>query len=144
MILCFALCVCAQTMEKNLFAENEIMQLYLGVNPKMMDSLELNSEADRVLNEWVSLLGKDSVDNDLFNQYAGYMIICNMWRSTDLNNKSYLDMILSTEQGTLVVKNAIGDNLYNHIIGSSEVGVASYSLGRKENEGLDIYIALFR
>lgn len=134
----------AQTMEKNLFAEMKIMELFLSVNPKMMDSPELNAEADRVLNEWVYYLGKDSVDNDLFDQYAGYMIICNMWMSTDINDKSYLDVILSTGLGTLVVKNAIGDNFYNHIIGSYEVGVASYNIGVKEKGGLDIYIALFR
>lgn len=134
----------AQEMKKNLFAEGEIIGLYLEVNPKMMDSPELNMEADRIINEWVLNLGKDSIDYNLFDRYPGYMIICNMWKSNELDSKPYYEMILSTEASTLVVKNAIGDNLFTHIIGSYEIGVASYTIGKKEEEGLDIYIALFR
>lgn len=134
----------AQQMEKNLFAESEIIELFLEVNPKLMDSPELNNEADRVINEWIINLRKDSIEYSLFEGNPGYMTICNMWKSKDLDSKQYYEMVLSTEDSTLVVKNAIGDNLFLHILGSYEIGVASYTIGNKERAGLDIYIALFR
>ena len=56
MLLLFSLSCFSQTMEKNLFAENEILNLFLQVNPKMRDSPELNYEANIALLEWVSNL----------------------------------------------------------------------------------------
>ena len=72
------------------------------------------------------------------------MTVCNMWKSSEIDSLTYLDVILRIEPSTLVIRNAIGDNFYTHILSSYEIGVASYTLGEKDKGGLDIYMAIFR
>ena len=142
LILLFPLSSFAQIMEKNLFAESEILNLFLQVNPKMMDSPSLNEQANIDLLEWVGNLAKDTIDHSLFEGGAGYMTICNMWKYAALDSLVYYDVILRSSK--LVIRNAIGGDAYTHILGSYEIGVASYTIGEKGKGGIGIYMAIFR
>ena len=132
----------AQNVEKNLFAESEILGLFLSINPTMTDSPELNLEADIIINEWIDGL-MSGTDNDLLlDGSAGYMTICNMWDSKDLETRPYYEIILDAD--LLIIENASGDDILIDILESSRIGIASYTIGKKEEGGLDIYVAIFR
>jgi hypothetical protein len=132
-----------QIIERNMYGEMEIQELFLRSNDNMINSPELNKAANDFLLKWIEELGTDGSLN--FDANAGYMTICNIWLKSERDKLPLIKLILRNEPSTLIIKNEI-DNVYKHILGSSEIGVAMYSIkqSQDDNDASEIYMALFR
>lgn len=142
-ILLFITSICQAQLkvEENMYGEMRVRELFLRVNSRLIDSPELNIEANSTLLEWIDVfLNEDAV----FKAKPGYMTISNLWDIKDRKSNKLIDLILRFTPPTLIVYNAINNDVFNHILGSSEMGISMYTITFNDGSQKEIYLALFR